>query len=59
MSSFNIEIQCVINEHIRINNVKRYNLASTEKKRRFILFCLLGLALAAGIVIACFLLFTP
>jgi len=35
------------------------NLASTEKKRRFILFCLLGLALAAGIVVACFLLFTP
>ncbi|MDR3358393.1 MAG: hypothetical protein LBN96_06015 [Desulfovibrio sp.] len=35
------------------------NLASTEKKRRFILFCLLGLILAAGIVLACFLLFTP
>lgn len=35
------------------------DLASTEKKRRFILFCLLGLALAAAIVVASFLLFTP
>jgi len=35
------------------------DLASTEKKRRFILFCLLGLVVAAGIVIVCFMLFTP
>jgi type IV secretory pathway VirB10-like protein len=35
------------------------DLASTEKKRRFILFCVLGLLLAMGLVIACFLLFAP
>jgi type IV secretory pathway VirB10-like protein len=35
------------------------DLASTEKKRRFILFSLLAVVMAAGIVVACFLLFTP
>ena len=34
-------------------------ITSTEKKRRFILFSLLGLAAAVVIVLASFLLFTP
>ncbi|MDR2503367.1 MAG: hypothetical protein LBD82_03140 [Deltaproteobacteria bacterium] len=32
---------------------------STEKKRRFILFCLLGLVMASGIVFICFMFFAP
>jgi len=35
------------------------NITSTEKKRRFIMFCLLGLAVAAVIVFASFVLFAP
>lgn len=35
------------------------DITSTEKKRRFILFCLLGLALAVVVVFASFLLFAP
>lgn len=35
------------------------NMTSTEKKRRFIVFCLLGLCIAAAIVFASFTLFTP
>lgn len=35
------------------------DITSTEKKRRFIVFCLLGLALAAVVVFASFLLFAP
>lgn len=35
------------------------SFASTEKKRRFLLYCLLSAALALIIVVACFLLFTP
>ena len=35
------------------------DITSTEKKRRFIVFCLLGLALASVVVFASFLLFAP
>lgn len=35
------------------------DITSTEKRRRFILFCLLGLALAVVVVFASFLLFAP
>jgi type IV secretory pathway VirB10-like protein len=35
------------------------DMTSTEKKRRFILFCLLGAVIAAGIVFASFMLFAP
>ena len=35
------------------------DMTNTEKKRRFILFCLLGLALAVVVVFASFLLFAP
>lgn len=35
------------------------NITSTEKKRRFIMFCLLGLAVAAAILFISFMLFTP
>ena len=35
------------------------NITSTEKKRRFIMFCLLGAAVAAVIVLASFVLFAP
>ena len=35
------------------------DITSTEKKRRFLVFCLLGLAVAVGIVLASFLLFAP
>jgi type IV secretory pathway VirB10-like protein len=35
------------------------DITSTEKKRRFILFCLIGLLVAGGIVFGSFLLFTP
>ena len=35
------------------------DITSTEKKRRFIMFCLLGAVIATGIVFASFLLFSP
>jgi hypothetical protein len=35
------------------------DITSTEKKRRFIMFCLLGLVIAAVIVFASFTLFAP
>ena len=35
------------------------DITSTEKKRRFLVFCLLGLAVAVGIVLVSFLLFAP
>ena len=35
------------------------DITSTEKKRRFLVFCLLGLAVAVAIVLASFLLFAP
>ena len=35
------------------------DITSTEKKRRFLMFCLLGLAVAVAIVLVSFLLFSP
>jgi len=35
------------------------SVVSTEKKRRFILFCLLTLAIGAGVILVSFLLFSP
>jgi len=35
------------------------SVVSTEKKRRFILFCLLALAIGAGVILASFVLFSP